>query len=103
ERIVDNEVYEKYQPKKYVRTGHLKGRHGAAEEELNLSGDTKNYRFEINESSRDPVDGETWAEKARKVERGSAEMFGTVRPMPDRPFISNAIDDMKKIGTKHHN
>lgn len=81
---IDELVYEEYSPEKYQRTLHLRGSHGALVQTTKLSGDNKSLSFYINESSVDPVDGETWKVKADNIEKGSTKMTVGF----DRPFIN---------------
>jgi hypothetical protein len=74
ERSIDEFVYSEYKPMKYERTYHLRGKHGAAVREINMQGAEKHFRFYIDEDSKDPVDGETWREKANKIESGQMRM-----------------------------
>lgn len=84
-------VYDEYTPEKYQRTMHLRGAHGALVERSQLAGDMKSYSFYIDEDSRDPVDGETWREKADKVEKGSTRMTVGF----DRPFIQSTQESLE--------
>ena len=82
-RSIDELVYDEYTPIKYERTMHLRGAHGALVENVSITGDIKKYSFYIDEKSTDPVDGETWATKADKIEKGSTKMTVGF----DRPFV----------------
>lgn len=80
---IDELVYDQYEPIRYERTGHIRGAHGALVQTTSLVGERKGLSFYVNEDSVDPVDGETWREKANKLEDGSAKMTVGF----DRPFI----------------
>jgi hypothetical protein len=88
---IDELVYDQYEPEKYERTMHLRGAHGAKVEDSIINGDIKMFLLYIDENSRDPVDGETWKEKAEKVEKGSSKMTVGF----DRPFISETQDALE--------
>lgn len=83
-RSIDELVYDEYEPVAYKRTLHLRGAHGALIQNAKLNGNTKSFQFYIDENSTDPVDGETWKEKADAVEAGSEKMFGADF---NRPFV----------------
>ena len=82
-RSIDELVYDQYEPIAYERTGHLRGAHGALVQTLDLVGDNKKLKFYIEGSSRDPVDSETWDQKADAIEKGSVKMTVGF----DRPFV----------------
>lgn len=84
ESSVDELVYDQYSPQVYQRTLHLRGAHGAIVKDVELKGYNKTYTFRINENSRDPIDGETWKEKAFNVENGASQMSVGF----NRPFIA---------------
>lgn len=88
---IDELVYDQYEPESYERTMHLRGAHGAKVEDSTLNGDIKMFMFYIDENSRDPVDGETWKEKAEKVEKGSTKMTVGF----DRPFIQETQEALE--------
>lgn len=85
ERSIESLVYDKYEPIHYDRTGHLQGEHGGTVEEIQAFSDNLEYSFEVDGSSRDPVDGTTWDEKAYKIEHGSSMM--SYPNHSDRPFV----------------
>ena len=91
-RSVDELVYDKYKPIQYERTFHLRGAHGALVQDIRLSGTKQSLTFYIDEDSRDPVDGETWGEKADKVEQGSTRMTIGI----DRPFVEKTQERLKQ-------
>lgn len=84
-RSIDELVYDQYEPIAYKRTLHLRGAHGALIQSATLTGDKKKFEFYIDENSVDPVDGQTWKEKADAVEAGYEKMYGVDF---NRPFIS---------------
>lgn len=88
---IDELVYDQYNPVHYERTGHLRGAHGALIEINSSKGDLKSYSFYVDEDSRDPVDGETWGEKADNIESGSSKMSIGF----DRPFVNQTQDKLE--------
>jgi coenzyme F420-reducing hydrogenase alpha subunit len=83
-------VYDKYSPYKYKRTDHLRGKDGSRVEEMKIDGSVSSYSFQIDENSRDRK-GETWYNKAERVESG--DLRGSA---PERPFIEETQNDLKK-------
>lgn len=81
---IDELVYDEYDPIAYERTLHLRGAHGALVQSVSLSGERKSLKFQINEDSVDPVDGESWRVKANNIEKGSTKMTVGF----DRPFVA---------------
>lgn len=89
--IAEN-VYNKYDPSQYDRTGHLGGRHESFQESTKKIGLTTEFEAFVDGNSRDPVDGTTWDEKANKVESGNM----TMREPMKRPFIDETQERMNE-------
>lgn len=93
-RTFDNKmlslVYDKYSPYKYKRTDHLRGKDGSKVEEMKIDGSVSVYEFKIDENSRDRS-GETWYNKAERVESG--DLRGSA---PERPFIEETQSELVK-------
>lgn len=90
-RSIDELVYDEYSPENYNRTLHLRGAHGALVQKTQLAGEKKSLSFYIDENSTDPVDGETWRDKANNVEKGSTKMTVGF----DRPFVSETQEKLE--------
>lgn len=93
-RAFDNKmlslVYDKYTPYKYKRTDHLRGKDGSKVENMSVDGSYAMYEFYIDENSRDRK-GETWYNKAERVESG--DLRGSA---PERPFIEETQSELLK-------
>ena len=100
EKMIDQLVYSVYTIGDYERTFHIRGEHGALKKWLIRSPRKNNFEFFIDEDSRDPVDGQTWGEKADNLEHGSTNMYGKLQPMPDRPFINQIQNTLIDIQNK---
>lgn len=98
ETSIENHVYNLYQPIHYERTEHLKGAHGGTVEEITAFGEDLEYSFEVDGSSRDPVDGTTWDEKAYKLEHGGSLM--SYPNHKDRPFVDITAEAVESRGER---